>query len=62
MRGVIHAGDVESPQADMERSSTVTAVAEGDKGKVYLVAISQNVQPLRWVIFRSVGELMDAGQ
>lgn len=53
---------MESPQADMERSSTVTAVAEGDKGKVYLVAISQNVQPLRWVIFRSVGELMDAGQ
>lgn len=61
MRGVIHARDVESPQADMERSSTVTAVVEGDKGKVYLVAISQNVQPLRWVIFRSVRELADAG-
>lgn len=62
MRGVIHARDVESSRADMERPSTVTAVVEGNKGKVYLLAISQNVQPLRWVIFRSAGELMDAGQ
>lgn len=46
----------------MERSPAVTAAVEADTGKVYLGAISQDVQPLRWVIFRSVWELMDAGQ
>lgn len=62
MRGVIHAPEVESPQADTKRSSTITVVGEGDNGTLYLVAVSQNVQPLRGVIFRSGGELMDAGQ
>lgn len=61
MPGVILSREEESLQADVERSSTAAAVVEGDQAKIYLVAISQNVHPQRWVIFRSGGELMDAG-